>query len=282
MLDSQPFTFVARVPSPPLRDFVEAIWHRRGTRVNGVERILPDCRGTLVINVADDYEATMEATPQALRVVPRSWLSGVQTSPILCRPRGTTSLYGVVFRPHAIAALFRVAGPESGGQTHSLCDVIGREGELLRERLCEARSADAAFDVLEQHLMARLPGKGPHRIARIAPVFFESGRIQRIESLSRNLAVSRKHLAHVFRDELGVPPQEFARIARFNRSLAALAGASSLAEVAMLCGYFDQAHFTREFRRFSGDTPAGYRAKQRRYFGPDAGNAANRHMVPID
>ena len=110
----------------------------------------------------------------------------------------------------------------------------------------------------------------------------ESGRVQRISQLSRELGVSRKHVAELFRAEIGLQPRVYSRIARFNRALAALASDESLAAIAADCGYVDQAHFHYEFRQFSGVTPGTYRTQQKRHFGDVAGNDQTRHMVPID
>src|SRR5262245_17184846 len=189
MLTPAPCTFIRRLPPAPLREFVEAMWYRDGRPIDAPERLLPNARGMLVVNLADPYEATMGATLQELGPVPDSWICGIHTRPILCRPCGATRLYGVVFRPQAIAPLFRIAGPDSAGQAHSLGDVIGRAAGELRERLGEAQSSELGFQILADFLTRRVAQATSHWIARTAPMVLESGRLDRIDTLCRELDV---------------------------------------------------------------------------------------------
>lgn len=69
---------------------------------------------------------------------------------------------------------------------------------------------------------------------------------------------SRQHLARRFRDELGLSPKLAARIVRFERARKMIQSAMPrppLADVALACGYFDQAHLNRDFVRLAGCTP---------------------------
>jgi AraC-like DNA-binding protein len=89
----------------------------------------------------------------------------------------------------------------------------------------------------------------------------------RMSRIARELGWSRKHLAARFHRELGLAPKSIARIARFQNVLAQArtrsAGSAPLAwaDVAMACGYADQAHLTREFVEMSGTTPSRWLAR---------------------
>jgi AraC-like DNA-binding protein len=68
---------------------------------------------------------------------------------------------------------------------------------------------------------------------------------------------SERHFAVQFREQVGVAPKAFARILRFARAVRLLTSdrAPDLADLALACGYYDQAHFARDFRAFAGTTP---------------------------
>jgi len=60
-----------------------------------------------------------------------------------------------------------------------------------------------------------------------------------------------------FLDAVGLTPKRFERVRRLQRAMSSL-GASNLVQVALEAGYFDQAHFTRDFRDFTGQTPTQF------------------------
>ena len=79
-----------------------------------------------------------------------------------------------------------------------------------------------------------------------------------LATLSREVGLSRFQTLRLFRRHYGVTPRAFHlhfRLALARRSLKA---GASLAEVAASCGFVDQSHFTRQFKRLLGVTPGQY------------------------
>jgi AraC-like DNA-binding protein len=90
--------------------------------------------------------------------------------------------------------------------------------------------------------------------------------------------VSSTHLATQFRYHVGVTPKRVARIYRFARLILSVDAGRPVdwSDLAQTAGYFDRAHFSREFNDFTGHTPAAYLALRRRFpaeqgFRPDSG-----------
>jgi AraC-like DNA-binding protein len=138
-------------------------------------------------------------------------------------------------------------------------DVLGRAGAELPERLHAARTWPARFALLDRVLAARLdaaraPAAGvEHTWWRL--VGTNGGAT--VEALAEEVGWSRRHLLGRFREHTGLPPKTFARILRFQRAARLLTdpGGPSLCEIALDCGYYDQAHLNRDFRAFAGRTP---------------------------
>ena len=84
-----------------------------------------------------------------------------------------------------------------------------------------------------------------------------------IGDLTTALGCSRKHLVSQFRDQVGLPPKQVARVLRFESVVRALGDARprSWTEVAMGAGYYDQAHLIRDFNEFAGCTPTEFVAR---------------------
>ena len=99
-----------------------------------------------------------------------------------------------------------------------------------------------------------------------------------VGALSDAAGVSGNHLATQFKSHVGVTPKRVARIYRFARLILSVDALHPVdwSELAQTAGYFDQAHFSKEFKDFTGHTPTAYLALRRRFpaeqgFPPDNG-----------
>jgi AraC-like DNA-binding protein len=156
----------------------------------------------------------------------------------------------------------------------ALPDVLGREAPRLVERLHAAPGWETRFDLLDAAIAARLDHHLPASpdVAWSWRRLTESGGRVPIGALAEELRCSRTHLTARFREQLGMRPKTLARVLRFDRAVRELRrdGAVRLAEIAHGCGYYDQAHFNRDFGRFAGTTPSEFLARQL----PDGGGTA--------
>jgi len=81
-----------------------------------------------------------------------------------------------------------------------------------------------------------------------------------IDLLSRSLHITSRGLQKIFKKHVGLSPSHYRKITRFNRSVNFLLLDSdmSLTEIAYKCGYYDQAHFIKDFRNFGGISPSEF------------------------
>jgi AraC-like DNA-binding protein len=145
-------------------------------------------------------------------------------------------------------------------RTVELADIFGRPAHRLIDQLDDAASWQMRFDILDREIGSRIAAaREPARAVTSAwQALMRTGGRARIADLVREAGWSERHFAVQFRDHVGLAPKAFARILRFARAVRVLTHhpAPDLAEVAQACGYYDQAHFTRDFRAFAGTTPS--------------------------
>ena len=83
-----------------------------------------------------------------------------------------------------------------------------------------------------------------------------------IAQLVRRVGLSPRRLIELFTNQAGMTPKRFCRVRRFHHALDRLHASPSrtlhLADLALACGYYDQAHFIRDFKEYSGLTPGEY------------------------
>jgi transcriptional regulator GlxA family with amidase domain len=122
-----------------------------------------------------------------------------------------------------------------------------------------------AVDALRPHLA---PGPGPrrtrpeHAAVRRARMYLEERWAEPVAlaELAAVAGLSRFELARTFRAQVGLPPHAFQLDLRVARARSLLATGEPPAAVAVECGFFDQAHLGRVFKRAVGVPPARYAA----------------------
>lgn len=141
----------------------------------------------------------------------------------------------------------------------SVDDVLGAEGPRLASRLYDLNDWGARFALLEEVILARIAtakALSPGVVWAWQQLAASRGAMG-IGSLAAKLEWSRKHLIAQFHDQVGVAPKFAARVLRFEEAIGRLQDdtVTSFAELALDCGYYDQAHLARDLRQFTGLPP---------------------------
>lgn len=241
-----------RVPASALSKFVELLWCSEGYRPqHRKERILPSGAMQLIV---DMREASL-GSGGAL-------FAGVHLRSFVLDTAQQEALVGAFFRPGGAFPFLGVPAHELRN-AHAPLDALWsrRDASKLRDALLEARTPDARLRLMERALTARLVrSRESHPAVRFAVGRLEVLPTVRVSDLAGDLNLSHRRFIELFRAEVGVTPKAFARIRRFQSVLRrVLAGQpTSWTDVALSCGYFDQAHFNHDFRAFSGIHPTAY------------------------
>ena len=145
---------------------------------------------------------------------------------------------------------------ELAGRTVPFEDVWA--DDALIDRLHDAPSWEARFALLDRVLAERLSVARP-LAAEVEGAWWRlvatHGAVP-VAELARDAGWSRRHFTVRFTQATGLSPKAFARVLRFDRAKALLDGSRlSLCEIALDCGYYDQAHRNRDFRDLTGCSP---------------------------
>lgn len=166
----------------------------------------------------------------------------------------------VIFKEAGAAPFFRQPLHELFGESLSLDNFILRsELLLLEEQLCEAATAAARINVTEQFLISRLEEKeqDPLVLSALSLIHTHKGNI-RISELAKQLHSSQSPLEKRFRKIVGASPKKFASIVRLKNAMAQYKPGVPLSGIGYEAGFYDQAHFIKEFKTFTGETPENY------------------------
>jgi AraC-like DNA-binding protein len=171
----------------------------------------------------------------------------------------------VDFTPLGAYQFLDVAMSDVANRCLDLGDLLGgREVDRLADALQAAPAWPARFDLLDRFLLERLQRGRPMSpdVAWALKSLQASRGARSIGALSRDLSCSRKTLIKRFQAQVGLSPKSVANILRFASAVERLKAADeeSWAALAIACGYYDQAHFNRDFRRYSGRTPREFQS----------------------
>lgn len=241
-------------PPAALAPWIECAWLARGDSL-GAQHLVPDGCVELIVHSEDPGEGIdgSVATQQ-----PRCFVAGQLTGPLSLAPRARFSTMAVRFRPWG-------AFPLLGVPLHELTDRSVALGELGRglARLEERVSTEEDDNSRVEHLFAwaleRAGAAPPARMAvPLAALLRDRGALP-VDSLARLAGLSPRQLDRRFAQEVGLPPKLLSRIVRLQTVLRAVRTASRpWVDVALECGYADQAHLAREFRALAGTAPTAF------------------------
>jgi AraC-like DNA-binding protein len=145
-------------------------------------------------------------------------------------------------------------------QSVALTDLTWYENlACIEDELGGAQSHDERIAHVEQFLLSRLrPAKPDLLVAAALQDIHQAQGTLRIKLLADKLCISQDAFEKRFRRVVGVSPKVFSSIVRMKSILHKGLNEMRLAEAAFDAGYFDQPHFNKDFKLFTGQTPGEF------------------------
>jgi AraC-like DNA-binding protein len=259
------------IPQKPLSDAVAMMWQYIGYQPpHPKERILPLGCMELTIDLTE-APFVLEGTSTGVEPSPvyGPMLTGPRSQAFVIQTAKAASLVSVLFKPGGARRFFGVSAEELHNLHMPLACVWGAEAAWLSERVLEAKTTQARFYALQQALLRRLSIFPPrHRAVEAALHILQQGP-HRIGPLMEKIALGQTQFIRLFREEVGMPPKRFARVQRFQRAARMIAQGEegSWADVALACGYYDQAHLINDFQALAGISPSQYKPQDPAHYG---------------
>ena len=244
-------------PQAPLNRVVECFWTLEGEGAGAAkpERILPDGCLELILNFGAKFSQHCDDGP---RLQPRNFLVGQMTGPIVISPTGRVELLGIRFHPGGTLPFLRVPLHEITDQIVEVGSLSSRlERDLMHTTAGSSSLSEKikAVETLLRHYLAN--SKHDSWLMILAGRIVDSRGLVSVDRLANEAGVSSRQLERRFLREVGVGPKLLGRIIRFQQVFRAVEHCNAAwAEIAIECGYYDQAHLIRDFNQFAQQTPA--------------------------
>lgn len=143
----------------------------------------------------------------------------------------------------------------------SLDDIFTKNDVMeVEEKLVIATSDKQRVKIVEQFLLSQLKDIETDKlIVEAVKLIYQSNGTIRIKELNEKLFISQSPFEKRFRKVVGTSAKKFASIIRFNSVLDNLNENKTLTEICYENNFFDQAHFIKDFKQFTGDTPENFK-----------------------
>ena len=241
---------IARAPRAPLSQYVSVIWAVQGY-IPGPHRhewLMPSGEASLVVHLGD-----------------AGWdpiITGPHSRAFELTTEEQFAVAGVVFRPGGLYPFVSVPVGELTNTHADLADLWGGLAAELHERTRDEPTLEQQVAVLECVLTERLArGRLQRPEVRWAVAAFDRDpATANVAQVIEQTGMSHRRFLDLFAAEVGLTPKVFCRLRRFRRALDQVAHQRIVnwTDVALACGYYDQAHFNHDFRAFAGMSPTMY------------------------
>jgi AraC-like DNA-binding protein len=235
------------LPSAPLADLVEHYWYVRW-----------DLRGR-----PPQQQATLPHPNYHLVIEHgKTNVYGVQTGRFERRLDDQDYVFGIKFKPGGFQPFLGAPASTLANRVVSAETVFGPVGLSLAASIAASASVTDMQAVAEAFLLAHLPPPDTNVTLASALVAAIAGdlSITSVERLLTMAAMDKRALQRLFQKYVGIGPKWVIQRYRLHEAIARVQESPRMdwAALALELGYFDQAHFTRDFRALVGQSPAEY------------------------
>jgi AraC-like DNA-binding protein len=246
-------------PNITLTDFVIRYWTLEGAKENTplINTIIPDGTMKLIFHYGDTYKHHSKSGE--ITILPKCFLIGQLTEPYVIEPVGVTGSFVVQFKPNGFLPFATIPIKEMENKAIPLEKLFGRNGIDIQEKILNANSTSDRIQIIENFLGTLLAErKTIDKVVEstIETILNSNGQFS-VNEFAQISNINRRQLTRKLSTAIGLSPKQLAKIIRIQTALKALLNKeqTSLTDLAYQNEYFDQAHFIKDFKEFTGLTP---------------------------
>lgn len=251
------------IPGSRLKQYVKCYYsYESDSAVAFEDTVFPSGCMEIIFNLGSGRWQT--AKNEVFENTPHVELWGQIVQPLPIRSIGQNTMLGIRFLPHGAACFLNEKADLFNHQVIDYRDVAGREANILYQHLLEAKTLQQRIVLIDTFLLQKLESieKKLDKLTVVNGAMSElknHENIDNINNVAEKYGISSRYLQKLFLQYTGLTPKLYSKINRFQQSLKLVTKKdASLTSIAYDCGYFDQSHFIREFKSFTGLTPSGY------------------------
>ncbi len=250
-------------PEDQLKPFIKCFYlFQSDSDAEFEDIVFPSGFTEMIFNLGQGFWAT--SVGDRYKTTPKIEFWGQVTNPMQIKSKGKQLMLGVRLFPHSAGYFLREKQGQFNNTVYDLSDILGPSVRNLHSQLLETADLIRRIELVETYLLQKLSKdmKLNLRIEEIGHILYSINKNyseNSIRIIASQHGISTRYLHKLVYEHTGLSPKSLNRISRFQLSLKLISkNEMSLTSIAYDCGYFDQSHFIRDFRSFTGVTPSTY------------------------
>jgi AraC-type DNA-binding domain-containing proteins len=242
-------TFQIVKPSLTLMPYIKHYWILR-SNMKEIRRLVPIGSVELIFHRGDRMLSSINNEFE-----PLGFIKGQKINYYDISPDGMVDMIAIIFQPHGVRRFFQIPIdklfeniiPIECLEIKSLCELQDKISNTMDNSLC--------IKCIDNFFVKQLSDTKDYNFSRLDAVIsaINTHPTVNFKSLSEISCLSYKQFKRIFSEYVGLNPQEFIRIVRFQRAVSLLSKNTDInfTQLAYECGFYDQSHLIREFKIFT-------------------------------
>lgn len=250
-------------PSKSLAKQIKFYWsleNKEDDAPHNRERIFPDGCIELIFNYSDKFKKFDNDID--FHIQPPSFIHGQLKTYFELQATGRIGVFSARMHPAGLQPFIDFDVDTFTGSTLTMSEVWGKDGEALEADMLACITNDERIAVLEKFLLDKRSDLKVDNtpVEYCVDAMLKSVGDVSIDRLADELEIGKRQLERRFTAAVGISPKLLARVIRFQNILQLIENKEfkSFTTVAYEGGFYDQAHFIRDFKDFTGLNPKQY------------------------
>lgn len=225
------------------------------------QRIIPDGCIEMMFILGDDVKRFVSDHEYVLQ--PRDMVLGQITEPFFIQPTGYVNTFAVRFYPYGFTNFVNTPIKDLANKDTPIEALFGAQAaEALSQHIIEATTTEQRIRIVEEFLLGKLTDSATidQIVSSTIDMLFQTKGSMPIRSIMKDQLSTRRKLERKFVQQVGMSPKQLGKVIRLQAALKRLLNRQdeSLTDIAYESEYYDQAHFIKDFKEFTGTNPKDY------------------------
>ncbi|WP_422360921.1 AraC family transcriptional regulator [Reichenbachiella sp.] len=247
-------------PHPDLESIIRCYWTLEVPADPNAQkqRIVPDGCIEMAFILGDDIKRYTSEDSFILQ--PRAMVLGQTVEPFYIEPTGYVNTFAVSFYPYGFANFVSVPIKSLANKETPIVKLFDQTAaERLAQEIVEAEDATQRIEIIERFLLSRLTEKPmvDHIVKTTIDTLLSRKGNSSISSILKRDLSKRRQLERNFVKQIGISPKQLGKVIRLQSALKLMLNqeGENLTNIAYESEYYDQAHFIKDFKEFTGVSP---------------------------